>query len=1023
MAGFVSFKQEARLVGYIRFSITKGAFGRMSSHEKGVGPLLTSLSARNILLITKGRDQGLYEVHTDDGIYLCRITDDRQSFLIIGFNQNTLIRQNNALKNGICFRVDRGIIIQIKLTEPYNYFFDIVNGRQLSMNRYENQSVSSSINIVETELALVDTVEDEEEIIDEEYEPVKPLANLLEVAEKYAILSSELEELRAHAADKVSYFTIKPLDYDRIDRVAYEFEVDDIDVNLFKMGTKVDVEDGQGQRHSGEIISLETESDIKSMGILFHDQIDIRDFHEAGWISLSFSSVNKDVQLAAIEKIRSGEAAAKYMDRVLGKGETSGFEDKDLGSVEEALSKQKYPPNESQMKAIKAGINTKDVFLGMRPPGTGKTTVILEWVRYFVKHEKKRVLVSSQNNKAVDNVIARIADEEDIDVIRIGSESKLQAEIIPFMFENKVRSLRKHIVNHTQKNMEEILNIKKPWDDFIQELNPLTGLNVEVEGHRETLNKRLDQDLVPMYLELIDKYKEHHYLVQRSEMLEGKINKGIGKIENYQGTSSMYKKVFGFILKLITSFILNRNMKKLYNLKEREIFIVTSYNEMKFNFNQLYQTIEEVEFDTFFNTKVKRDKVAEEVYTRTPETANKWDLFKVDLELDIFTDNSRLLPTLHFINQESSRAEKLVEAIDSWKSETQSKQNYALNEIVLESVDLVGATCIGINSQKRFADLSYDVTIIDEAGQIQVHNALVPMSVSNKLIMLGDHKQIPPVTDEELISLCEENNVDPELLNKSLFEKMYDDMPESNKLMLDTQYRMPAEIAEIISQWFYGGNYLSADFKKNTKSELPFLSRHPLVVIDTSKEKARFELKSPEGGSSNKLEATAIAELVERITQNPEIDLNQIGIISAYKAQVKLIKDKLMSFLEKDIVNEMVATLDSYQGQERDIIIYSFTKSSKRSPQYKRIGFLNEIRRLNVALSRCKKNLILVGDMDFLSGCQHMDLDDDGEPIYEKSEKQFSDFIKHMMNNVEAGSGDLISYSQFKDKIRERSEA
>jgi len=53
--------------------------------------------------------------------------------------------------------------------------------------------------------------------------------------------------------------------------------------------------------------------------------------------------------------------------------------------------------------------------------------------------------------------------------------------------------------------------------------------------------------------------------------------------------------------------------------------------------------------------------------------------------------------------------------------------------------------------------------------------------------MLGDHKQIPPVTDEELISLCEENNVDPELLNKSLFEKMYDDMPESNKLMLDTQ--------------------------------------------------------------------------------------------------------------------------------------------------------------------------------------------------------------------------------------------
>jgi superfamily I DNA and/or RNA helicase len=65
------------------------------------------------------------------------------------------------------------------------------------------------------------------------------------------------------------------------------------------------------------------------------------------------------------------------------------------------------------------------------------------------------------------------------------------------------------------------------------------------------------------------------------------------------------------------------------------------------------------------------------------------------------------------------------------------------------------------------ANLDFDVTIIDEAGQIQVHNALVPMSVSNKLIMLGDHKQIPPTADQELMDLCVENGVKTELLEKS----------------------------------------------------------------------------------------------------------------------------------------------------------------------------------------------------------------------------------------------------------------
>ena len=249
---------------------------------------------------------------------------------------------------------------------------------------------------------------------------------------------------------------------------------------------------------------------------------------------------------------------------------------------------------------------------------------------------------------------------------------------------------------------------------------------------------------------------------------------------------------------------------------------------------------------------------------------------------------------------------------------------------------------------------------------------------------------------------------------------MYNEIPEDNKIMLDTQYRMPSQIADTISEWFYHGKYLSAEFKSNLKSQIPKISKETFVIIDTSKELNREEVPIYQAGSNNPLEADIIADLVNHISSMTHLDMKEIGVISAYKSQVKLIREKLNKYLTNNLVNEMVATLDSYQGQERDIIIYSFTKSSKISVKHRRIGFLNELRRLNVAMTRCKKMLILIGDMDFLSSCEHMDTDDCDEMIYEKSEKQFSDFIKKVIEDVNNGRGEIIRYKEFKERMKER---
>lgn len=1015
---FVEFKsQTIDLPGYIRFSITRTVFEKLNYQPKGAIDMLRELSSSQILLITKTQGQDLYDVFTKDGTYKCRITDNWDSLLVIAFNSNDLISQNRAMKDGICFKINKGIIIQLKIQEPYNHFFDIVNGKKLRKNRYENKRVKASLEVIKKHIELAKTSQEDYQDLEEDHQVDRRLSTLLEEAENYSILASELEENKANEIGRISYFKLEAIDYHRVDRVAYKFVVDDLDENTFKVGSRLKVEDKQGQLHYGEIINIDLEED-DSIDLLFNKQIDIKDFAQIGWIGLSFSSVNKEVQLDAIHKIRRGEAASKYMDKVLGQGSSQGFEDKDLKEIKQELMKGQYPPNPSQMKAISAGINTKDVFLVMGPPGTGKTTVILEWAKYFIEKEHKRVLISSQNNKAVDNVLSRIADEKKIDMIRIGSESKLQEEVKPYMFENKLRSLRESIVKNTSANMEKIQDLLPAWTSFLEKMEALILITSQVESLKDYAGKKIDDEIIGKYKKLLSTYEDYNNLRVQIVDLEEKLKLRIGKIEKYKERVKTFRKLIFWPVNFFRNILNKRDVKKYDSFKKEEKKLAEEYNNLYPQYSLNYEKIMKEEFTDYYYKSLDRDQAIDYTSSIMPQASNKWKLFaNIVLDEEAWKTSEFLRDMERKIKEEKIRSESIVDLLESWKKETESSQNYALNEIVLESVDLVGATCIGINSQRRFADLDFDVTIIDEAGQIQVHNALVPMSVSNKLIMLGDHKQIPPTRDEELLSLCQENGVDSELLEISLFEMIYDEIPEENKMMLDTQYRMPGEIADTISEWFYEGEYLSADFKRNMASEIPRLSKKPFVIIDTSKERNRYEKKLYQAGSENALEASIVSDLLYSLSLDSDIDLEEIGIISAYKAQVKLIKKKLRKLFAEDVIKEMVATLDSFQGQERDIIIYSFTKSSSRDPRSRRIGFLNELRRLNVAMTRCKKMLILIGDMDFLSSCKYMEEDEYEDEIYEKSEKEFSDFINKMIMDVEAGRGEFISYREFINRM------
>ena len=1026
LSNYISFRpQDAQLPTYLRFAVTPSAFRKMAPTPEMAISMLIRLSQSKILMAVQGKHKqnsnNTVEIFTAEGTYLCKQEVD--SLLIIDFYQNNLRKQNHVMKHGVCFQVSEGIIIQLKM-RGYEYYFDIVNGTRYPDNAFAPKIVIRSVDLICEKVAQSDArAEKEAQGVEEDstYKLSSKLARLLQTAENYSILSSQLEEQNALMQGNVAYDSIEAIEYDRIDRVAYQFGVSGLNEDIFKAGVQVEIEDKDQVRHAAEVIEVvkaDADSPATAIKLLFNEQISISQFNSIGWFNLSFSTVNKDVQLAANEKIRLGEAKARYMDLVLGKKASAGFDNKDLSAVEAALLNDKRPPNESQLNAIRAGINTRDVFLVMGPPGTGKTTVILEWVKYFVNHEHKRVLVSSQNNKAVDNVLARIAEEKDIDIIRIGSESKLQSDVIPFMFENKVAALRRSIVVGSEGKRRAIDRILAQWAEFSDQLNKIRSMQTDLDQHYLRVLDTMRQSLVPKYEKLQDTLQRFREQEALRGMLMQQITALGQKLKRHEDAGN-------FLTRFLTGFGYKNNLSKMRLLipqfDEADDRARTLARHYQFD-RESYQAEYERILNLFYRGYCEEAETVQETFRQLsakPDRSDEdiWDLFGRSRSCPL-TSVADCAAQQDLVTQDTDAARQLQQILTNWQADMDSKQNYALNEIVLESVDLVGATCIGINSQKRFANLDFDVTIIDEAGQIQVHNALVPMSVSNKLIMLGDHKQIPPNADPDLVALCEANDVETDLLGMSLFEKMYNEVPAANRIMLDTQYRMPAEIADTISDWFYDGAYYSPGFKQGLTGLIPKLSVSPYIIIDTSAEPNRREKKIEGAGSSNALEASIVADIVRHLAANPENDLKEIGVISAYKSQVKLIKNRISHFLPRELVGEMVATLDSFQGQERDIILYSFTKSSDMSPYRRRIGFLNELRRLNVAMSRCKKTLVLIGDMAFLGGCLHCDKDDAGEAIYKKSEKEFSDFINKMLSDVRSGKGELITYQQFLQKMK-----
>lgn len=300
--------------------------------------------------------------------------------------------------------------------------------------------------------------------------------------------------------------------------------------------------------------------------------------------------------------------------------------------------------------------------------------------------------------------------------------------------------------------------------------------------------------------------------------------------------------------------------------------------------------------------------------------------------------------------------EAIRQKINSLKDRA-TEQEIRINESLFAEARVIACTLVG-SANRLLMGQKFGTLFIDEAAQALEPACWIAIRKADRVILAGDHCQLPPTVKA------------PEALRAglghTLMQTIVKNKPETVSL-LKLQYRMNDEIMRFSSEWFYGGMLQSAPEVKY-RSILDFDT--PIEWINTEGMDCNEEFVGENYGRINKPEAElSIAQLKEYITKigrerflSERID---VGLISPYKAQVQYLRRLVRNdaFFKPYRQAITINTVDGFQGQERDVILISLVRANEEG----QIGFLNDLRRMNVAITRARMKLIILGDASTLT--------------------------------------------------------
>ncbi|MFI7504792.1 DEAD/DEAH box helicase [Streptomyces sp. NPDC049687] len=665
------------------------------------------------------------------------------------------------------------------------------------------------------------------------------------------------------------------------------------------------------------------------------------------------------------------------------------------------------PLDPDQTEAFRKALAVEDLLVVLGPPGTGKTRVISQIARTITASRTgARVLVASHTNRAVDNVLGRLP--KDLVVVRVGNENAVTAQGRPYLLDEQAAGLRQGVLDRLETRLAhpfDTADVEERCRDLGRCLDALRGSLAAESAARRSLDEALRTVGGPAR-QRVDR------LLAEGTRLAGKQSRTAHRIERLTSARRAAlrrsdRRFTGFVHRLRARL----GARRLATARAAAAALDQAYARNRTRLQEAERALDAATRDipsvrtarTSLET-ARTDSAAcrrqalraagrcREATAGIEEPAGDGDPMTAgpdttDQELFAFHAHlTELLPLL------TARRDLLVE----WQKEVASASGQLHTELI-RYAHVVAATCIGVAARPELAGLDFDLAVVDEAGQIAVPDVLVPLVRARRAVLVGDHRQLPPYVDLEVREWArrDQDPVTSALVTTSALELLCAGLPDDGVVALTNQRRMPSVVADFVSAAFYGGRLRTPGPDRPHDSRL---FRTPMAFVDTSRLPAgeRSERRGTlrdsgqeRPGYVNRAEAELLVLLAAHYDERGE----EWAVVVPYAAQAELITEALTQRTGRPHkVRLNVGTVDSFQGGERDVILYGFTRSNRSG----RVGFLGELRRANVAFTRARRQLVLVGDLSTLT---------------EAGDRPFRDLSRALRDHV-AARGEIRAYGE-----------
>jgi superfamily I DNA and/or RNA helicase len=591
------------------------------------------------------------------------------------------------------------------------------------------------------------------------------------------------------------------------------------------------------------------------------EHLDFNKIPSSGYLfqNISKEEEEKKRQLEAIRKVEYDETQNRTLTNALFSPQDLESTYIDTATLEHVYQKddngKPFEYSDNQITAIRHALEREPLSIIQGPPGTGKTTVITEVVfQILVKEPDATILITSQTNDAVDNVLDNLLENE-IPIVRLSGFRKPKGSLQKHTMERKIEGWKQEVRKKAEQNWKSI------EADF---------------------RKKLEKDaLLSSIVNIIlkgGKWKTQKNQIQRISNI----------FDNFQ--------------------LKNEDLKD-------EITCIEALDKLT-----------NIGIKDFFNKR---------------EIHNDW------------------LTTINGLSEQSK-----------------------LNEKLISSIRVIGATTnhIAAGKYKKYG-FEFDYVIMDESGKATLAESLVPLTMGNKAILVGDHRQLRPMltstreVEKWLRAKFKEDNqefdsFDDYYNRPSLFEEVITNIDEDFKSQLETCRRCSIDQVRLISECFYEPfgdekiHYIQRPQDKEHNLDLKVDSS--IIFLDIGNEN---KSKMNNGSSYNPESAKLIPQILKGLDQFDKVKDYEVGVITGYTAQLREINKEVRKAFRREKLNNIrlnsnqvaISVVDRFQGLEKDIIIFDLVRSQQNT-----LGFLANANRINVALSRQKKLLIIVGNYEWL---------------------------------------------------------